>query len=115
MNAENARSNYTEDRSRNFKHNVPSGIIPPSAPTVQDYVNNEKSKQMSKMRDWYLESKNSYGCEGKTDLVELRSNFSSSRSFTVATPIDEIDHHKAYLIGGAILATILGGLMFMVH
>jgi hypothetical protein len=108
------RSNYTQDRSTNFKHHVPDDIAPPSAVTVQDYVQREKTKQMNRLRDWHLDSRDSVN----TDSLALRNNFSSSRNYIDPSPIQELDHHKAYLIAGialAVLATIVAGLVSMTH
>ena len=105
------RSNYAQDRSSDFKHQVSSDISLPTAMTVQDYIHNEKSKQMNKLRDWHLESKNGE----QVDSVRLRSNLKNSRNYTVPSPVQELDHHKNFLIGGIVLATMFGGWFFFVH
>ncbi len=110
MNADNARRNYTKDRSSRFKHPTPSDMLLPSAPTVQDYVNNEKSKQMNKIRDWYRESEDS-----QTDIIALRSSSYNLRKISIPSPVQKLDHHKGYILGGVCIAAIIGGLMFFVH
>jgi hypothetical protein len=111
MNADyNARSNYLEDRSTNFKHQIPGDLAPLSAPTVEDYVYNEKSRQMSRMRDWYLESKTS-----STDVIALRNKFSNLRNLSVESPAAAIECHRPFLVGGAFLAALIGVAFFFLH
>lgn len=109
---ENTRSsNYASDRSTNFKHHVPQDIGLPRAVTVEEYVAGERAKQMSKLRDWHLNSRNG----GQCDSVALRDSFSNSRSYVCPSPVQELDHHKGYLILGAVVATILGSNFFFCH
>lgn len=108
---EQTRSNYTQDRSTNFKHHIPSDIAPVAAMSVEDYVLSEKCKQMSKLRDWYLEAKSVQ----QTDSVTLRENFSNSRNYVSPNPIQEINHHKGFLIIGTTLAVIVGGIFCFLH
>jgi hypothetical protein len=110
MNTHCARANYIEDRSTNFKHHIPEDIAPVSAPTVQDYVYNEKSRQMNRLRDWYLDSK-----EAQTDVVSLRAKFANLRQFEGPSPVEELDHHKAFLLSGAFLAAVVGGFLLFIH
>lgn len=104
------RSNYIQDRSSNFRHNVPEDMTLPAALSAHDYAHNEKCKQMNKLRDWHLEAK-----DVQTDTVSLRSNFSNSRNFTQATAVQEIDHHKGFLIWGVLLASIVGSAAYFLH
>lgn len=104
-------TNYIQDRSSNFKHNVPSDIGPPAALSAYDYIQNERMKQSNKRRDWYLEAKD---CR-QVDAVSLRSNFANSRNYTSPTPVQEIDHHKGFLLIGVCIAAVIGGLMMLPH
>ncbi|MBX9687484.1 MAG: hypothetical protein K2X27_12325 [Candidatus Obscuribacterales bacterium] len=110
ISGEQRSSNYVQDRSRNFRHQSGSEIGLKTAPTVEAYVQNEKMKQMNRMRDWYLEAK-----ESQTDTVQLRTQFSSSRNFSKASPVQELDHHKSYLIWGGMIAAFIGGFMIFIH
>lgn len=112
MAVDNARSNYAEDRSIHFKHHVPADIGPPSMPTVQDYVHKEKSKQMSLIRDWYLEGKQE-SAEG--DPSVNRTSFTASRRFSAPSPVQELDHYKGYLIGATAIAAVVGVVTTFVH
>ena len=104
--------NYVQDRSASFKHHVPSDIGPPSAMSAYDYVQNEKCKQMNKLRDWYLDAKET---RETVDPVALRASFSTSRSFTAPTPAQEMDHHKGFLFAGIFLASAIGAYFFFIH
>lgn len=105
-------SNYTQDRSANFKHQVPSDIGPPQAVSAYDYVQNERAKQQNKLRDWYLESKDQ---REVVDAVSLRSSFSNARKYTNPSPVHELDHHKGFLIAGVVLAAVIGAYMYLGH
>lgn len=104
--------NYVQDRSTNFKHQVPQDIGPPSALSAYDYVQNEKCKQMNKLRDWYLDAKES---RDTVDPVTLRSSFSNSRSFTAPTPVQELDHHKGLFCAGVFLVATIGAFFYFLH
>lgn len=106
-----SRANYAQDRSSDFKHQVPSDIALPVALTVQDYIHNEKTKQMNRLRDWHLESKN----VDQVDSLTLRTSFSNSRNYTAPSPAQELDQHKHFLIGGVALAVMIGGWFLFVH
>lgn len=110
MSSNHAGTNYAENRCSRFKHNVPDDLILPAAPTVQDYINNERSKQMSKLRDWHLESKDS-----QTDLLRVRSNFSNMRSFEAPIAMQDLDQKKGYFMVAALLAGIIGGILLFGH
>ncbi len=68
-------SNYVKDRSRDFKHQMPEGVVPPPPVSAHDYVQMEKNKQMSKLRDWHLEARG----VRQTDTISLRSSFTNLR------------------------------------
>lgn len=108
-------SNYNHDRPSTFRHNnIHNDLIPPGSMSVADYIQNEKAKQLSKLRDWYTEVQNQ---AEQTDLVELRSNFHSARQFEnkrIGSPDQEIRFNPLYLIG-AIPVVILLTLMLFVR
>ena len=108
---EYTRSNYASDRSTNFKHQIPEDIAGLRAVTVEQYVANEKSKQMSKLRDWYLNARNAE----QVDAVSLRESFSNSRNYTAPSAVQEIEHHKVFLLIGVLGATVIGGIMLFCH
>jgi hypothetical protein len=72
ISGQQSSSNYAVDRSNSFKHNVPEGIIPKGAPSVEEYIQNERAKQSMKLRDWRLQAK-AASCDSK------KSEFSVSR------------------------------------
>lgn len=99
---------YDKGRSSTFRHNnIHSDLIPPGVMSVSDYVHNEKSKQLSKLRDWYLEAHN----QGEqTDFIELRSNFRNSRNFENVKAVgleNKITFKPMYLLGAVPLLLLL--------
>lgn len=106
--------NYVEDRSSDFKHRVPADIAPPVAMTAHEYMMNEKRKQADKMRDWHSEAREARSSQ-QVDTVQLRASFSTSRGYTDPSAVQEVDKHKGFLIAGAVLAAIVGGLCCFLH
>lgn len=107
---EYTKSNYASDRSTNFRHHIPDDIAPVRAMTVEQYVANEKAKQMSRLRDWHLNARDSQ----QINAVSLRENFSNSRNYT-PTAAHEIEHHKFFLVVGALAATVGGAVLMFCH
>lgn len=105
--------NYAQDRSAQYRHHVPTDIGPPACLSAQDFIELERSKQSSKLRDWYIDAKDG---RDTCDSVALRGSFRSSRRFVTPNPVQELDHHKGFLLAGVAIAAAIGSFIyFMPH
>jgi len=104
--------NYAQDRSAQYRHHVPVDIGPPIGLTAQEYMNNERSKQAAKLRDWYSDAKD--GRE-TVDPVALRANFNTSRRFVTPNPVQELDHHKKFVLLGVAVVAAVGSFIYFIH
>ena len=100
------RSNYA-DRTSTFKHHMPADLLKSATPSREEFVEGERSKQASKMREWYMGAKES----DQANLVTLRSNFSNARS-CAANPLHGLERYRGVLVAGVFIAGIVGSVMF---
>ncbi len=99
--------NYVQDRSKSFKHNVPEGLIPNGAPSVNEYISSVRSKQEVQMRDWHLQTQAARCDSGKAE-------FSKSRN--CVNPSSELNNPKVFLtLSVGLVALALGGIAMCVH
>ncbi|MBY0356734.1 MAG: hypothetical protein K2W82_01930 [Candidatus Obscuribacterales bacterium] len=105
-------SNYVKDRTSTFKHNnIHDDLLLPGSPSVAEYIQNEKIKQLNKLREWHTE------CEiSSTDLVELRSNFNNVRDFEskkTYCPSEEMRINPLYIAGLVPVILLITSLLFI--